>query len=230
MTAHNYIAGQKCKIFLRVRKISGQTADMIPLRIRRATVDDLPALRSLWTTARLPADELEARLTEFQVVESDGVFAGALGVQIQRQHARLHSEDYVDFAVADAARELFWERIQKLAANLGVFRVWTQETSPFWTHWGFQPAGAETLERLPEAWKNLAGQWFTLELKNEDVINHALKNQFAGFMNDEKKQTAAVAAKGRKITTFFTVVFFILAAISFAILFYLLIHRNPFSR
>ena len=203
---------------------------MNPLQIRRATVDDLPALRSLWTTAHLPADELEGRLTEFQVVESGGTFAGALGVQIRRQHARLHSEDYVDFSVADAARGLFWERIQKIAAHLGVFRVWTQEASPFWTHWGFQPASAEILERLPEEWKNLEGRWFTLELKNEDAINHALKTQFAGFMDSEKKQTAAVAAKGRKITAFFTTVFFILAAISFAILFYLLAKRNPFSQ
>jgi len=203
---------------------------MLPLHIRRATVDDLPALRSLWTTAHLPADELEGRLTEFQVVESDGTFAGALGVQILRQHALLHSEDYVDFSVADPARKLFWERIQKLAANLGVFRIWTQETSPFWTHWGFQPADAATLERLPDEWKNREGRWFTLELKNEDAINHALKNQFTGFMDTEKKQTAAVAARGRKITTFFTVVFFILAAIAFAIVFYLLAYSNPFSQ
>ena len=84
---------------------------MPPLHIRRATVDDLPALKSLWLTARLPADELEARLTEFQVVEAGGVFAGALGLQIVRQHARLHSEDYADFSVADAARELFLERL-----------------------------------------------------------------------------------------------------------------------
>ena len=230
MNANNYTAGQKCKIFLRVGKNSRQNPKVNPLQIRRATVDDLPALRSLWTTAHLPADELEGRLTEFQVVESNGTFAGAMGVQIQRQHALLHSEDYVDFSVADAARELFWERIQKLAANLGVFRVWTQETSPFWTHWGFQPADTETLERLPDEWKNLTGRWFTLELKNEDAINHALKNQFAGFMDSERKQTAAVAAKGRKITTFFTVIFFILAAISFAILFYLLAKRNPFSQ
>ena len=69
----------------------------------------------------------KAGLTEFQIVEADGKFAGAIGVQIVRQHARLHSEDYSDFAVADAARELFWERIQKLAANHGVFRVWMQE-------------------------------------------------------------------------------------------------------
>ncbi len=45
---------------------------------------------------------------------------GALGFQILRQHALLHNESYSDFGVADAARELFWERLQKLAANHGV--------------------------------------------------------------------------------------------------------------
>jgi len=203
---------------------------MPSLLIRRATVDDLPALRSLWLAAQLPADELESRLTEFQVVEADGVFAGALGLQILRQHARLHSEDYADFSVADAARELFWQRIQNLAANHGVFRVWTQETSPFWTRWGFQPANAETLERLPEEWKHLEARWLTLELKNEDAIHAALETHVAGFRDAEKKQTAQVANRARQIRIFFTVIFFVLAAISFAILFYLLMHRNPFAR
>src|SRR5262249_51403092 len=135
------------------------------LQIRRATVDDLPALKAMWTAAQWPVSELESRLTEFHVVESGGQFAGALGVQILRQHGRLYAEDYADFSVADAARKLFWERIQVVAANLGVFRLWTQETSPFWTRWGFQPANAETLARLPEEWKKLEGRWLTLELK-----------------------------------------------------------------
>ena len=185
------------------------------LRIRRATVDDLPALKALWTSGNLPADELE----------NPGDFAGAIGVQLTRQHARLHSEDYTDFSIADAARELFWERIQKIAANHGVFRVWTQETSPFWTHWGFQPANAETLQRLPEEWKNLPGQWLTLELKNEDAIKAVLGNQFAGFMDAEKKQTAAVASKAKTLRTILTVFFFAIAAVCFAGVIYLLMHR-----
>jgi N-acetylglutamate synthase-like GNAT family acetyltransferase len=198
------------------------------LHIRRATVDDLTALKSLWLAAQLPADELESRLTEFQVVEADGIFAGALGLQIQQQHARLHTEDYTDFSVADAARELFWERIQNLAANHGVFRLWTQETSPFWTRWGFHPANAETLARLPEAWKNLEGQWLTLELKNEDAINAALKNQFGNFMDAEKKQTAQVAARARQLRAFFTVIFFAIGLICIAFAVWLLL-RHPLN-
>ena len=39
-------------------------------RVRRATLDDLGALKPLWTSMRLPAADLEKRLTEFQVIES----------------------------------------------------------------------------------------------------------------------------------------------------------------
>ena len=195
------------------------------LNVRRATVDDLPALRSLWLNAQLPADDLESRLTEFHVVEQGGEFAGALGVQVVRQHARLHSEDYSDFAVADPARQLFWERIQKLAANLGVFRVWTQETSPFWTHWGFQPASAETLARLPEEWKNLEGRWLTLELKNEEVINQVLQSQLSGLMDTEKQQTARVASQARMLNLIIVSALFLIAAIFFVIAGFLWLRR-----
>src|SRR5882724_7381585 len=96
------------------------------LHIRRATVDDRAALKSLWESMRLLAEELERRLTEFQVVEnSEGEVVGAIGIQFSKQHALLHSEGYSDFSLADSARQLFWERVQTLAANLGVFRVWT---------------------------------------------------------------------------------------------------------
>jgi hypothetical protein len=38
------------------------------LRVRRATTDDRKSLKALWQSMLLPADELEKRLTEFQVV------------------------------------------------------------------------------------------------------------------------------------------------------------------
>ena len=179
------------------------------LRIRRATLDDLPALKSLWLAANLPANELENRLTEFHVVENGGAFAGALGVEVLRQHARIHSEDYVDFSIADAARELFWERIQVIAANLGVFRLWTQESSPFWKQRGFQPANAETLARLPEEWKKPDGSWLTLELKNEEAINAVMKEQFADFMGAEKRQTERMAQRDRYLRLFITIAGFV---------------------
>jgi N-acetylglutamate synthase-like GNAT family acetyltransferase len=216
---------RKMQNFSSHRKNLFQNHVMPSLNIRRATVDDLPALKSLWISANLPANELENRLTEFQVAEHDGSFAGALGIQIVRQHLRLHSEDYADFAVADAARELFWERIETLAANHSVFRVWTQENSPFWTRMGFQSADAETLKRLPEEWKNLEGRWLTLQLKDEDAIKAALGGQFASFMDSEKKQTSEVAESARKLRLAITITGFAIFILCAAVAVYLLLHH-----
>jgi len=194
------------------------------LHIRRATVDDLAALKAIWLSMQLPADELESRLTEFQIVERDSEVVGAIGFQIARTAGLLHNEGYSDFAVADAARQMFWDRIQTLAANHGVFRLWTQETSPFWLRWGFQPADAEALARLPEAWKSSEEKWYTLELKNEAVINAVMEQQFSSFRSSEKKQADATMARAKTVTTLVAVFFFIVgfAGIGFAI--YLFLH------
>jgi hypothetical protein len=132
--------------------------------------------------------------------------------------------------VADAARELFWERLQNIAASHGVFRVWTQETSPFWKHWGFQLPNAEIMERLPEEWKNLEGQWLTLELKNEEVIQAALGNHFAGFMDAEKQQTAEIAERARKLRLFITVAGFVIFFACLAVAIFLVMHRASAGR
>jgi N-acetylglutamate synthase-like GNAT family acetyltransferase len=198
------------------------------LRVRRATTDDFQSLRSLWKSMRLPVDELEKRLTEFQVmVTADGQIVGAIGVQIIRQHALLHSEGYTDFSVADAARELFWERIQTIAAHHGVFRLWTQEKSPFWARWGFQPANAETLARLPEEWKSSEDKWLSIQLKDEEAIA-ALDKELAQFRESEKKRAAETLEQTRTMTKTFTVILFILGIILIGAAFFLFMRRNPF--
>jgi hypothetical protein len=146
-------------------------------------------------------DDLEKRLTEFQLVESaDGQFLGAIGIQIVRQHAWLHSEAYTDSDIAEPARQLFWERIRMIAANHGVFRLWTQHDSPSWMFRGFQPATDEALARLPEEWKKREGQWFTIQLKNEEVIAE-LEKELASFKQSEKQQTAQTLNQARTFRT-----------------------------
>lgn len=201
------------------------------LRVRRATVDDLETLKTLWASMRLSPDELEPRLTEFQVVEnSENQVLGAIGIQIVKQHALLHSEGYSDFGVADSARQLFWERIQTLAANHGVFRIWTQERSPFWKTFGFQPPGAEIIPRLPVEWQNeFEGGWLTFQLKNEDVINAAYEKHFINFVNAEKQETERVSEKVRTMNTLITIIGFSIGIISIGYAVYLFVHRNPFG-
>jgi N-acetylglutamate synthase-like GNAT family acetyltransferase len=202
------------------------------LRVRRATVDDFASLKIIWASMRLPADELEKRLTEFQVVENyDGEVVGAIGIQFSKHHALLHSEGYSDFGIADSARQLFWERIQTLASHKGIFRVWTQERSPFWKSFGFQPPTAEILARLPEEWKNeFDGGWLTFQLKNEEVIAAAFEKNFAPFMAGEKSETQKISEKAKTINTIITVVGFAIGILCIGIAIYLFVHRNPFQR
>ena len=202
----------------------------LQLRIRRATTDDIQSLKALWATMLLSADELGKRPTEFLVAETaDGELLGAIGIQIVRRHARLHSEGFFDFAFADQARHLFLERIQTFASNHGVFRLWTQETSPFWTRSGFQPAGAEKLSRLPEEWNLNDNKWFTLQLKDEEAIANALDKDFAAFMSSEKKNTTRVHERAQTLKTIITIAGFSIGIVCFCVVVYLIARNNPFS-
>jgi len=197
--------------------------------VRRATTDDREGLKVLWRSMLLPTDELEKRLTEFQVVETaDGQLLGAIGIQIVRQHARLHSESYLDFAHADAARQLFWKRIQTLASNHGVFRLWTQESSPFWSQLGFRSANAAKLSELPPEWQPNRGEWYMLQLKDEQAIVNALDKDFAAFMSAERRNTERTYEQARTLKTIITVIGFTIGILCFILAGYLLIHRNPF--
>lgn len=196
------------------------------LHVRRATTDDLPGLKSLWQSMLLPADELEKRVTEFQVVEmADGGLLGAIGIQIAGRHARLHSESYRDYARADEARECFWQRVQTLASNHGVFRLWTQENSPFWSHLGFRSAGPKKLSDLPDDWQTGGGEWLTLQLKDEEAIRNALDRDFAAFMTAERQNTERTFQQARTLKTLITVIGFTIAILCFGAAAYLLIHR-----
>jgi N-acetylglutamate synthase-like GNAT family acetyltransferase len=194
-------------------------------RVRRATLDDLTDLKALWNSMRLPADELEKQLTEFQIVEApDGRVVGALGIQILRQHAWLHSESYQDFSQADDLRALFMDRLRSLAANHGVFRLWTLEKAPFWTRQGFQPAGPEALKRLPETW--IAGSsWLTLQLKDEAAIV-SLEKEMALFMETEKQHTARALGKVKAIKTIATALAIILGVFVLVAVAYLLLRGH----
>ena len=196
------------------------------LRIRRATTDDFRNLQALWNSMRFPADELEKRLTEFQVVETgDGQVVGAIGLQLVREHALLHSEGYTDFSVADAARLLFWERIQTIASHNGVLRLWTQEDAPFWARWGFQPPSLETLERRPGEWKGSGEKWLTFQLKSEEAIA-TVEKELAVFREAEKKRTAETLDQARTLTKTIMFIAFAVGFVGIGLAIFIFIRRN----
>jgi N-acetylglutamate synthase-like GNAT family acetyltransferase len=195
-------------------------------RVRRATLDDLDTLRPMWESMRFTTAELERRLTEFQVAEdSEAQVVGGVGFQISERHARVHSETYADFSVADEVRPLIWQRLQALSLNHGIVRLWTQESSPFWKQNGFASASAEALKKMPSNWKNETSGWLTLPLKDEDSIVSGEK-ELALFMAAEKQRTARAFKHVRTLKTFATAVAILLALFVGVALFYI-IRKNP---
>lgn len=199
-----------------------------PYQFRRATSDDIRQLVALWTEAQLPAMELEKRFTEFQVAEGpDGKIVGALGLQLSEKQGRLHAEAIPDFAMADHLRPLLWQRLQSVAANHGLVRLWTQETAPFWRQQGFESPDAQAQEKLPASFGAESRGWLTLKLKDE--VNTAmalLEQEFARFREAEKEETERRMQQARFLKFVATALAVVLFGFVCAALFYVVRNRQ----
>jgi N-acetylglutamate synthase-like GNAT family acetyltransferase len=192
-------------------------------RVRRATLDDLPQLVALWRSMNFPADELVRRLTEFHVAESaQGVLLGAVGLQVAERQGLVHSEGFTDFALAEALRPLLWDRLQAVALNLGLLRLWTQEQAPFWSHCGLVNADAEALAKLPAAWRGSPAAWRTLKLREDLETIISADQQFALFMDSERQRTARALRRAKALKSIATLAAFVVMALAVGAVFYLL--------
>jgi N-acetylglutamate synthase-like GNAT family acetyltransferase len=187
---------------------------MSDYQVRRATVEDLPALRRLWQAAGLNAPELEKRLTEFQVVESPaGEPVGAVAIQITGKHARLHSEVFASGDQADDFRARLWKRLNAVAVNHGLVRLWTQERAPYWHQNGFVPAAGEALQKLPPAFAGLAGDWFTRQLREETAAPPSVEHEFELFKQAQMEERAQIMKQARAVKVLAGIVSVILLVI-----------------
>ena len=175
--------------------------------LRRATVDDLPGLKLLWERARLQVLDLEKRLTDFQLVVSDaGDLIGAVGLHIEGKQGHVHSEACAQPEQDAKFRELIWERIQVLARNHGLVRLWTREPAPFWQQRaGFAEASAELAGNLPASFGNTPGRWLMLQLREENLAALSVEREFELFQVSQKQETEKLMQLGRTLK-FFTVV------------------------
>jgi hypothetical protein len=166
-------------------------------------------------------------VTEFQVAESpDGKLLGAVGLQIAERQGLVHSEAFGDFALADHLRPLLWDRVQAVATNHGLLRVWTREQAPFWNHCGMLQADAEALQKLPAPWRGPTSHWLTLKLRDDVETALSLDKEFALFMQSEKQRTEQVFKRARtfkNLMLMISIVLLIAVAIWAARLFL----RNP---
>src|SRR5207244_2965542 len=93
--------------------------------VRRATLDDLEKLRNLWKIRKFDILELEKRFTEFQVAcDAKGELAGSIGLQILNQQGKIHSAVFKNIEDEEILTPILWERLQAVAKNHGLFRLW----------------------------------------------------------------------------------------------------------
>jgi N-acetylglutamate synthase-like GNAT family acetyltransferase len=183
-------------------------------RIRRATIEDLPALTALWQSMNLASAGLDRRLTEFQVATDEaGKIVGAIGFQLLGKQALLHSEAFVDFGIADLVRPLLWERLQVLAANHGTIRVWTRETAPFWSHNIFSKPDADAHTKLPPVWNESPEGLLTIKLREDVEEILSLDKEFALFAESERERSRTALNQAKVLKTVATVAALILGVI-----------------
>lgn len=197
-------------------------------RARRATVDDVPKLSELWQSAKLSSADLEKRFTDFQVIEDEkGKIIAAIGLHIVAYNARVHSEAFIDSAQKDTLRPALWARLQTVAQNHGLFRLWTEEADPWWKETaGFDAPTAEVLQKLPEAYGTPHEAWRTLRLKDEAADPDYLDKQFAMFKEASRADLDKLMSRGRAIKIAGTIIAAVVLAMALILMFMVVKHRR----
>jgi len=173
--------------------------------VRRATVDDLGGLKLLWERARFQVLDLERRLTDFQLIVSDaGDLIGAMGLHIDGKQGRLHSGAFTQPELEEQFGLQLWERIQTVARNHGLVRLWTQDSGPFWQQAGFAETSPETHKKLPANFGDAQARWLMLQLKEENAATLSVEHEFELFQTSQKEETEKLLRLGRtmKFTVF----------------------------
>jgi len=168
--------------------------------LRRATVDDLEGLKVLWERANLQVLDLERRLTEFQIaVTESGELLGALGLQIDSKQGKIHSEALTTPEHQDTIREQLWQRILVVARNHGLVRLWTEESSPFWTQQGFHEIDADDVQKkLPARFGDSTKHWHVLQLREESATTLSLEREFELFQAAQKESSDRMMEQAKR--------------------------------
>lgn len=178
--------------------------------VRRATINDLAALRAIWREERFAVGELERRFTEFQVIEaSDGQVIGALALQIQGNQGHIHSEAIALPEHTEAMREVLWDRLKKVAGNHGLVRLWTSAAHPHWTSAEFRAPSEVEQGKRPAQFGNVLEGWLVLQLKEESAQAISLEQELAIFREAQKAETEAFHQRAQKMKILATGVAFL---------------------
>lgn len=195
----------------------------IDCQLRRATLDDLARLRQLWEQAKLPAATLEKSLTEFQIAEAaDGTLLACIGLQLEAQQGRIHTEVWTNSEMQAEMRSRLWERVLTVAKNHGLWRLWIQDQSPFWRAQGFVEADANALMKWPARFGERTEHCLVLQLREEIAPAISFEHEFELFKQSHQDQTNRTLRQARVLRVFAAVVAALLLVFAFWMMWFLL--------
>lgn len=194
--------------------------------VRRATLDDLDALRGLWRECRLPDYELERRFTEFQVVvDGQGWILATVGLRVAGTEAQVHSLAIRRADLAEALSKALGERAQQLALQQGAHRIWARDAPSTWSKEGFTTGTSEDRQALPAAFGQPGEPWLVKRLREDPLKLIAAEEQLEAYLEMERLRTDRLVRRGQLLKMVATLFAAILLAGALAALF-LTLTRN----
>ena len=174
------------------------------LSARRATLADLPALQELWQRTGLPSLELERYVAEFQVVSGEGEqrLLAAIGLLVEGNEALLHTEAIADPELADELRAGLWRRVQIVARNQGVQRIWTQEDAEYWRTGGFGQPTPQELTGATASFVDSSAAWLVCPLGHPAKAGLHVNEQMAIWQTARSQETQEFQTRIRRFRNF----------------------------
>lgn len=171
------------------------------VQVRRATVDDLVELRQLWSQAQFDIAGIEKRLTEFQVAETvDGRILAGIGIQVDGKQGLIHHEVFREPEAAASLRPRLWERVQTIARNHGLVRLWIVDTGEaYWPEAGFAKPDAAALRKLPPAFGSGEARWLILKLRDESLDAISIEREFDLFKQSQVELSQRALGQARML-------------------------------
>lgn len=167
-------------------------------KVRRVSVDDLQDLRALWRAAGIYSLELEKRFTEFQIVVNDEAqVVAAFGVEIKNKDAHIHSDAYADTDARSDIREVVWKRVQTLAENHGLIRLWSA-MDDFWRNVGFEEPDKKVKDRGGDLFGSTMERRLTLQLREDEDIQLLAETQFELFQKSSVAERERIMEQGKR--------------------------------
>ncbi len=191
-------------------------------KFRRANIDDLEVLSSLWERHDFDPILLEQRLTEFHIAEDEsGELQAAVGIKVVDRQGLIHHECWSSGMTLHLRKELAVHALN-VCETMQVWRIWTCLKDTHWEEMGFDAAPQEIMDQLPPGFGDWRETWKFQKIKDDLASNTNLARQFEilKIENDESNVRLKKTGQIMKFAGYFIVTCIVIAVIFAAVSFF----------